>query len=74
MPEGGSNGRGHDRSVTELAVDLTTAWLRRVGATADGREPKEVVQAMDEFFAAILRNRLREKESSSQREPAAALR
>jgi len=45
--------RRSDRSVTELAVDLTIAWLHRVESTADGRDPKEVIQAMDEFFAAI---------------------
>ena len=67
---------GHDqlrpiRSVTELAVELTIAWLKRVESTADGRDPKEVVQAMDEFFSAVLAYHSRETEVR-RREPAAA--
>jgi hypothetical protein len=50
----------HDRSVTELAVELTMAWLKRVESTADGRDPKEVVQAMGEFFNAIHRHQQEE--------------
>lgn len=63
---------GHDRTVTELAVDLTIAWLRRVQDTADGRDPKEVVQAMDEFYAAIHRYHEHEAQSRISREAAAA--
>jgi hypothetical protein len=58
--------RGHGKSVTEMSVDLTMAWLRRVGSTSDGREPKEVVSAMDEFFAAIQRMRDTETEHESR--------
>ncbi|HEX6513272.1 MAG TPA: hypothetical protein VF157_13295 [Chloroflexota bacterium] len=55
--------RGRPRTVTELAVELTMAWLKRVESTADGREPKEVVQALDEFFAAIQRHQRSEAEA-----------
>ncbi len=34
-------------------MELTVAWLKRVESTADGRDPKEVVQALDEFYGAI---------------------
>ena len=56
-----------ERSVTELAVDLTVAWLKRVESTADGRDTKEVVQALDEFFAAIHKHR--QEETRAKREP-----
>ena len=59
------------RSVTELAVELTIAWLKRVESTADGRDPKEVVQAMDEFFTAVLGYHRQEADVRS-REPANA--
>ncbi|MBV8086043.1 MAG: hypothetical protein JO247_14645 [Chloroflexi bacterium] len=68
---GRDGGRRPVRSVTELAVELTIAWLKRVESTADGRDPKEVVQAMDEFFGAVLEYHKREAEVRS-REPAAA--
>ncbi|MGH2365307.1 MAG: hypothetical protein ACRDHX_11750 [Chloroflexota bacterium] len=48
---------GHEKSATELTVELTIAWLKRVEGTADGREPREVIQAMDEFFEAVSRYR-----------------
>ncbi len=44
------------KTITELTVDLTIAWLRRVEGTAEGREPKEVVLAMDQFYAAVERH------------------
>ena len=47
----------HEKTATELTVDLTIAWLKRVEGTADGREPREVIQAMDEFFEAVSRYR-----------------
>ena len=56
--------RNHrDRSVTELSVELTMAWLKRVESTADGRDTKEVVQAMAEFFEAIHRHQQEEQRS-----------
>ena len=72
-PEGSERERGRRPvpSVTELAVELAIAWLKRVESTADGRDPKEVVQAMDEFFEAVLAYHKREAEVRS-REPAAA--
>jgi hypothetical protein len=69
--ESGPEGRRPVRSVTELAVELTIAWLKRVESTADGRDPKEVVQAMDEFFAAVLGYHRREAEVRGK-EPASA--
>ncbi|MHB8620643.1 MAG: hypothetical protein ACYDAG_13905 [Chloroflexota bacterium] len=57
----------HARGVTELAVDLTVAWLKRVESTADGRDPREVVQALDEFFKAIQRNRETERQAEGAR-------
>lgn len=60
----------HRSSVTEMAVELTVAWLKRVESTADGRDPKEVVQALDEFFEAIHRNQQRE---AQYKERAAAI-
>ncbi|HEU0166273.1 MAG TPA: hypothetical protein VFS62_00745 [Chloroflexota bacterium] len=68
---GAEVGRRPVRSVTEIAVELTIAWLKRVESTADGRDPKEVVQAMDEFFAAVLEYHKREADVRS-REPASA--
>jgi hypothetical protein len=56
-PSDEKEGRGRpERSVTELAVELTIAWLKRVESTADGRDPKEVVQALGEFFGAVHRH------------------
>ena len=63
----GQGGRP-DRSVTELAVELTIAWLKRVESTADGRDPKEVVQALDEFYGAIQRHHETEMDTKGQRE------
>ncbi|MDE3076484.1 MAG: hypothetical protein KGJ86_13765 [Chloroflexota bacterium] len=62
----------HAKMVSELTVDLTIAWLKRVEGTADGRDPKEVIQAMDEFFRAIQRYRQEETRTSSASSPAAA--
>ena len=64
------DGRGSrpDRSVTELAVELTIAWLKRVESTADGRDPKEVSQALDEFYVAIQRHHETEMEAKESRE------
>ncbi|GEM_PF-2714000 len=56
------------KSVIELTVDLTIAWLKRVESTADGREPKEVVQALDEFYAAIQRHHESELDAQEKRE------
>jgi hypothetical protein len=61
----------HDRGVTELAVELTMAWLKRVESTADGRDPKEVVAAMSEFFEAIHHHQ-QEETRAKQREPVGA--
>jgi len=55
-----------ERSVTELAVELTMAWLKRVESTADGRDPKEVVQALGEFFGAIQRHQQEETRSKGR--------
>lgn len=60
------------RTVTELAVELTIAWLKRVEGTADGRDPKEVAQALDEFFGAVHRNHQRETDTARQPQPAEA--
>lgn len=57
------------KAVTEMAVDLTIAWLKRVESTADGRDPKEVVQALDEFYMAIQRHHEEEMRSRREREP-----
>jgi len=51
------------KTITELTVDLTIAWLRRVEGTAEGREPKEVVTAMDQFYAAVERHYRAEQDS-----------
>jgi hypothetical protein len=67
-PEDRTDGQGRSKSVTELAVDLTIAWLKRVESTADGREPHEVVQALDEFFAAVHRHQRTESEGAAERE------
>jgi hypothetical protein len=64
--------RGTPKAVTEMAVDLTIAWLKRVESTADGRDPKEVVQALDEFYQAIQRHHETEMRSRREREPAVA--
>jgi hypothetical protein len=67
------NGHGRpERKVTELAVELTIAWLKRVESTADGRDPKEVVQAMDEFYRAIQRHHETEMDAAGNRERIAA--
>ena len=63
--------RRQERTVIELAVELTMAWLKRVESTADGRDPKEVVQALDEFFGAIHRHQ-QEESRSRGREPVGA--
>lgn len=71
-PEGsGRDSQRPERSVTELAVDLTIAWLKRVEDTADGREPKEVVAAMAEFFEAIHHHKQQEIEGKRRHEGAA---
>ncbi len=57
-----------DRSVTELAVELTVAWLKRVESTADGRDPKEVVSALSEFYSAIQRHHDSEMDAKLTRE------
>ncbi|HEY8692133.1 MAG TPA: hypothetical protein VIR57_05260 [Chloroflexota bacterium] len=57
-----------DRSVTELAVELTIAWLKRVESTADGRDPKEVSQALDEFYGTIQRHHETEMDVKRDRE------
>ena len=57
-----------ERSVTELAVELTIAWLKRVESTADGRDPKEVVQALNEFYGAIQRHHETEMDAKRNRE------
>ena len=65
--------RRPDRSVTELVVELTVAWLKRVEGTADGRDPKEVALAMDEFYGAIQGYHNREMAARApNREPAHA--
>ena len=69
--QGGRDRRPPAPSVTELAVELTIAWLKRVEGTADGRDPKEVVQALDEFFGAVHRHH-RTEEESAHRHPAQA--
>ena len=60
MAETAENGEHRNgsraKTTTELAVELTVAWLRRVEGTAEGREPKEVVVALDEFHAAVDRH------------------
>jgi len=56
-----------ERSVTELAVELTVAWLKRVEGTADGRDPKEVVGALGEFFGAIQRHHESEMDAKVRR-------
>lgn len=64
------SGRGdRARGVTEMAVDLTIAWLKRVESTADGRDPQEVVQAMNEFFRAVQAHHEEEMHSKRDREP-----
>jgi hypothetical protein len=63
-----SHGGRPDRSVTELAVELTMAWLKRVESTADGRDPTEVVQALDEFYGAIQRHHETEMDAKRDRE------
>jgi len=55
-----------------MAVDLTIAWLKRVESTADGRDTKEVVQALDEFFSAIQRHHETEARGNRDREPVGA--
>ena len=60
------------KAVTELAVDLTIAWLKRVESTADGRDPKEVVQALGEFFDAIQHHHETETHAGHEREPVGA--
>jgi hypothetical protein len=69
-PSDEKEGRGGrpERSVTELAVELTIAWLKRVESTADGRDPKEVSQALDEFHAAIQRHHETEMDAKRDRE------
>jgi hypothetical protein len=57
-----------DRSVTELAVELTIAWLKRVESTADGRDTKEVVGALNEFYGAIQRHHDSETDAKRNRE------
>jgi hypothetical protein len=54
--------------VTELAVELTVAWLKRVESTADGRDPKEVVAAMGEFYGAIQRHHDAEMDAKRDRD------
>lgn len=68
-PEEEQRQRG-PRSVTELAVELTVAWLRRVNDTADGRDPAEVVQAMEKFFSAIHEHAQHERTAQQERQPA----
>ena len=60
------DGRRPERSVTELTVELTIAWLKRVENTADGRDPKEVVQAMEEFYGAVQSYHSREVDARSR--------
>ena len=68
-PEDERDSRGRpERSVTELAVELTVAWLKRVESTADGRDPKEVVQALDEFYGAIQRHHDSEMDAKRDRD------
>jgi hypothetical protein len=55
-----------------MAVDLTIAWLKRVESTADGRDPQEVVQAMNEFFRAVQAHHEEEMHSKRDREPLGA--
>ncbi|HLQ31560.1 MAG TPA: hypothetical protein VK457_02640 [Chloroflexota bacterium] len=56
------------KSVIELTVDLTIAWLKRVEGTADGRDPKEVVQALNEFYSAVQQHHESEMDAEEQRE------
>ena len=68
-PSEEKDGRGRpDRGVTELAVEMTVAWLKRVESTADGRDPKEVVSALAEFFGAIQRHHETEMDAKGNRE------
>jgi hypothetical protein len=66
--EKGASGGRQQRSVTELAVELTIAWLKRVESTADGRDPKEVVNAMNEFYGAIQHHHETEMDAKRDRE------
>lgn len=66
--EKGASGGRSQRSVTELAVELTIAWLKRVESTADGRDPKEVVNAMNEFYGAIQHHYETEMDAKRDRE------
>ncbi|HLG70056.1 MAG TPA: hypothetical protein VK009_06480 [Chloroflexota bacterium] len=47
---------------------MTVAWLKRVESTADGRDPKEVVGALNEFYSAIQRHHESEMDAKRDRD------